>query len=96
MIVNGLSGRELKSTLAKTTMEAEDYTSIKWVAVDGSSDEDSMGKVWTPAPDIPINVVVDKARSQIHWQQPQIMIDYRSGVSWTTQYGQVRYALTHE
>ena len=77
-------------------METEDYTSIRWMAADDSDDTDSKGKVWSPAPDLAINVVVDKARSQIHWQQPQLMLDYQSGASWTTQFGQQRYTLSHQ
>jgi tetratricopeptide (TPR) repeat protein len=76
------------------TLQAEDYTAIKWMEADDSNDWDSLDNVaLTPAPDTPINVVVDKAGLRIHWQTLQLLVS-GTNMLWTPQFGYREYTLT--
>jgi hypothetical protein len=77
----------------KGELTAEDYTSIKWMALDDTDDKNYRGAVIEAAPAISITISINKSPLQIHWRQPQLMMDL-SRVSWTTQYGEHEFTLT--
>ena len=70
-IRNSTSGKQL----VRGTIEADDYTSIKWIY-----HQDSISTI--PLPDCSINVIIDKFGHQIKFKTPTISINAAGSGSW--------------
>ena len=59
-----------QDTFIKGTLQTDDYTSIKWILTGER------------LPDLPVQIIVNKAARQINWKEPYVLHGRQGVLSW--------------